>query len=222
MSDNAVATEAGGTLNGTAGSNPSGNVLSNDTDVDSGDTKAVSGVAAGSIANTSGSVGSSVTGSYGAITINADGSYSYIVNNSNAAVQGLEFPPLASVLEDNHQGFRSANVEEIAAEWSKEKAVDYLDQILQPAAIAWTFDNLVVGQIGESVIESTWVDGTEDYEINEHERIYVGFMDCENLPSLKSLTDILFGSRSSLVMKSSEQNSELTAVCSGRVPGKSP
>ncbi len=92
VSDSALAAEAGGVLNGTAGSNPSGNVLSNDTDVDAvanGETKSVSGVAAGVQCSAAGSVGTSVTGSYGAITINADGSYSYVVDNSNAAVQAL-------------------------------------------------------------------------------------------------------------------------------------
>ncbi len=45
--DAADAIEAGGTANGTAGNNPIGNVLSNDGDVDSGDSLNVSGVAAG-------------------------------------------------------------------------------------------------------------------------------------------------------------------------------
>ncbi len=50
VNDTATATEAGGVANGTAGSDGSGNVLTNDTDVDSsgnGETKAVNGVAAG-------------------------------------------------------------------------------------------------------------------------------------------------------------------------------
>jgi hypothetical protein len=45
--------EAGGLANGTAGSNATGNVITNDTDVDSrrvnGETRVVSGVAAGSV-----------------------------------------------------------------------------------------------------------------------------------------------------------------------------
>ncbi len=89
VSDSAVATEAGGMLNANAGSNPSGNVLSNDSDLDSGDTKTIGGVAVGSVASTSGQVGIAVAGSYGAITINADGSYSYTVDNSNPVVQAL-------------------------------------------------------------------------------------------------------------------------------------
>ena len=60
-----------------------------DTDLDSGDTQTVSGVAAGVQASASGSVGSSVTGTYGSITIAADGSYTYSVDNNNSAVEAL-------------------------------------------------------------------------------------------------------------------------------------
>ncbi|WP_372720511.1 VCBS domain-containing protein, partial [Novipirellula sp.] len=87
--DNATAVEAGGTANATAGTNPTGNLLSNDTDLDAGDTKAVSGVAAGSQVTASGSVGTSVSGAFGDITINSDGSYSYVVDNNNATVEAL-------------------------------------------------------------------------------------------------------------------------------------
>ncbi|MEQ1826588.1 MAG: SBBP repeat-containing protein, partial [Pirellula sp.] len=87
--DYLTALEAGGVSNGTAGTNPTGNVLTNDTDVDSGDTKTVSGVAAGVHASAVGSVGSSVTGSYGSITIASTGTYTYAVDNSNATVQAL-------------------------------------------------------------------------------------------------------------------------------------
>ncbi len=87
--DTATAVEAGGVSNGTAGTNPTGNVLTNDTDVDAGDTKTVTGVLAGVQASASSNVGSAVTGSFGSITIAADGSYTYNVDNSNAAVQAL-------------------------------------------------------------------------------------------------------------------------------------
>ena len=89
VADNGVAIEAGGAANGTAGANATGNVLSNDTDVDAGDSKTVNGVAAGVQASTSGTVNSSVAGTYGAITIAADGSYNYLADNANAAVQAL-------------------------------------------------------------------------------------------------------------------------------------
>ncbi len=87
--DSATALEAGGVSNGTAGTNPTGNVLTNDTDVDAGDTKTVSGVAAGVVGSASTNVGSSVTGTYGSISIAANGSYTYTVDNNNAAVQAL-------------------------------------------------------------------------------------------------------------------------------------
>ncbi|QYX48999.1 VCBS domain-containing protein [Pseudomonas tussilaginis] len=85
--DNAIAVEAGGLNNTTAGTNPSGNVLSNDTDVDRfGETLTVTGVRQGlSI----GSIGNSFAGEYGSLTLNADGSYSYQVDNSDPLVQAL-------------------------------------------------------------------------------------------------------------------------------------
>jgi VCBS repeat-containing protein len=92
VADTATAVEAGGTANGTAGTNPTGNVLTNDTDVDAGETKTVSGVAAGTVGSASTNVGAAVTGSFGSITIAADGSYTYTVDNNNAAVQALRTP----------------------------------------------------------------------------------------------------------------------------------
>ncbi len=82
VADTASATEAGGYSNATAGINPSGNVLSNDTDVDSGDTKTVSAIA-------SGTVGSAKAGTYGNLTLNANGSYTYTVTDGNTTVQAL-------------------------------------------------------------------------------------------------------------------------------------
>ncbi len=89
VADSATAVEAGGVANGTSGTNPSGNVLTNDTDVDAGDTKTVSGVSAGVVGSASNNVGSAVAGSFGSINIAADGSYTYTVDNSNSAVQAL-------------------------------------------------------------------------------------------------------------------------------------
>ncbi|RJF78254.1 hypothetical protein D3877_24415 [Azospirillum cavernae] len=82
VADTATAVEAGGTNNGTAGTNPTGNVLTNDTDVDSGDAKTVSAI-------TGGTVGQALIGAYGTLTLNANGGYSYVVDNSNATVQAL-------------------------------------------------------------------------------------------------------------------------------------
>ncbi len=89
MDDTNIAVEAGGVANGTAGINPTGNVLTNDTDVDAGDTKAVSALVAGIQNSASGGVGANVAGSFGTITMLADGSYSYAVDNSHSAVQAL-------------------------------------------------------------------------------------------------------------------------------------
>ena len=87
-SDSATAVEAGGTNNSTAGSNPVGNVLTNDTDVDTGDTRTVTGVAAGIVGSASSNVGVSVGGSYGSVSVAANGAYSYTVDNNNASVAG--------------------------------------------------------------------------------------------------------------------------------------
>ena len=61
-----------------------GNVLTNDSDVDTGDTKTVS-LVNGSLAN----VGAAVTGIYGSVTINANGSYTYSLNNADPDTQAL-------------------------------------------------------------------------------------------------------------------------------------
>ncbi|MFH1342272.1 MAG: tandem-95 repeat protein [Pseudomonadota bacterium] len=95
VADTPTAVEAGGAANGTAGTDPGGNVLTNDTDVDSagnGETKTVQGVAAGTQAGPlTLNVGTGVASAngYGTLTIAADGTYSYVVDNTNAAVQAL-------------------------------------------------------------------------------------------------------------------------------------
>lgn len=86
VADTATAVEAGGVANGTPGTNPAGNVLGNDTDVDAGDTLVVRGVQFGS---TQVLAGQSLAGLYGTLTVNADGTYTYVVDNSNATVQSL-------------------------------------------------------------------------------------------------------------------------------------
>jgi trimeric autotransporter adhesin len=68
------------------GVNPSGNVLAKDTDVDSGDTKAVT---------TTGTF----SGAHGTISLAADGRCTYTVNNSNAAVDALR--PSTDTLTDS-------------------------------------------------------------------------------------------------------------------------
>ncbi|MFN9435559.1 MAG: beta strand repeat-containing protein, partial [Planctomycetota bacterium] len=89
VADTATAVEAGGVANGTAGTNPTGNVLTNDPDPDTGDTKTVVGVSAGVQPLGASPVSTPILGTYGSITIAADGSYTYTIDNSNAAVQSL-------------------------------------------------------------------------------------------------------------------------------------
>ena len=103
VNDTGSATEAGGVLNGTAGSDATGNVLTNDTDVDSvanGETKQVTGITnqlEGVVnsplvtvtAGTTSGTGTSIAGTFGTLKIGADGTYRYVVDNNNAAVQQL-------------------------------------------------------------------------------------------------------------------------------------
>ncbi|MCW2225810.1 VCBS repeat-containing protein [Bradyrhizobium japonicum] len=86
VADTGSATEKGGVANGIAGSAATGNVLTNDTDPDAGDTKTVTAVGFGT---TAGVLGTSVTGAYGGLLLNADGSYTYTINETDAAVQAL-------------------------------------------------------------------------------------------------------------------------------------
>ncbi|MFN9972660.1 MAG: VCBS domain-containing protein, partial [Phycisphaerae bacterium] len=87
--DTVIAREKGGLNNNAAGIDPSGNVLSNDGDVDAGDSKTVVGVAAGVLSAVLGGVGANQVGVYGSIVISADGSYVYTVDNSNPFVEAL-------------------------------------------------------------------------------------------------------------------------------------
>lgn len=88
--------QAGATLTN-AGSNQSGNVITNDTDVDAGTTLRVTQAssAAGNDVKTvaSGSTFTSnyvtVNGLYGSLRVGADGSYIYLPDNTNSKVQAL-------------------------------------------------------------------------------------------------------------------------------------
>lgn len=86
--DTGTAVERGGTNNGTAGLPAAGNVLVNDTDVDSGDTKAVSAIQ--TAGGATGTVGTALAGLYGSLTVNANGNYVYTVDDNLAAVQALK------------------------------------------------------------------------------------------------------------------------------------
>ncbi len=87
-----AAVEKGGTSNGSGGVNASGNVLSNDSDVDlNGGSLAVLSVRAGGAENsgTAGIVGSTTVGAHGTLTLNANGSYTYAVNENDPHVEKL-------------------------------------------------------------------------------------------------------------------------------------
>ena len=88
----ASALEAGGVNNGTAGYNPSGNVLNAVTDVDDARSELrVTAVRTGGVegSGSAGTVGSALAGQYGSLILNADGSWTYTVDNNNATVQAL-------------------------------------------------------------------------------------------------------------------------------------
>lgn len=94
VDDSTVAIEAGGTANASPGLNPSGNVLTNDTDVDANDSKTVTDIRTGTeVAGgtfTGVTTSQTLNGLYGTLTISANGTYSYVVNNNLAAVQALK------------------------------------------------------------------------------------------------------------------------------------
>ena len=86
VADVADASEKGGVNNGSGGSAATGNVLTNDTDPDAGDTKVVTAVSVGS---TAGTLGAALAGAHGSLTLNASGLFTYVVNDTDAAVQAL-------------------------------------------------------------------------------------------------------------------------------------
>ncbi len=90
VNDAASATEAGGVANGTPGVNPSGNVLTNDSDANS-DPLTVTAFATGATAGsgTAGTLGMALVGQHGSLTLGGNGSFAYVVNNSDPAVDAL-------------------------------------------------------------------------------------------------------------------------------------
>ena len=86
VADTANATEKGGVANGSGGSPATGNVLTNDTDPDAGDTKTVTAVSFGAV---TGTLGTALAGAHGSLVLNASGAFTYTVNETDAAVQAL-------------------------------------------------------------------------------------------------------------------------------------
>jgi VCBS repeat-containing protein len=95
VNDTGTAEEAGGIDNADGGSNATGNVLTNDTDENPGDTKTVTALRSGNTeglgnpALPDGSGGFSVSGDYGTLSVAADGSYTYQVNQFNFSVEKM-------------------------------------------------------------------------------------------------------------------------------------
>ena len=87
VADTGDATEKGGIANGSGGSLATGNVLTNDTDPDAGDTKTVTAVNFGATAGTLGTT--PLAGAHGSLVLNAAGAFTYTINENDAAVQAL-------------------------------------------------------------------------------------------------------------------------------------
>ena len=108
VADTATVKEDTNTL---ADPNPvTGNVLTNDTDVDVGDTHSVTAVN-----GVAGNVDVDVAGLYGTLHLKADGSYSYTLDNTKASVQALAegvtvTDTFSYTNSDNHSGTSSANL----------------------------------------------------------------------------------------------------------------
>ncbi len=64
----------------------SGNVVTNDTDADAGDSKTVTAVSFGAV---NGTLGTALAGAYGSLVLNTNGAFTFTVNDNNTTVQGL-------------------------------------------------------------------------------------------------------------------------------------
>ncbi|WP_313409447.1 DUF4347 domain-containing protein [Stutzerimonas kunmingensis] len=95
VNDTTVASEAGGVANATAGSNGTGNLFTNDTDRNEGDSKALVSLRSGSTEGL-GEIGLReggeyiVTGLHGTLRVNATtGEYTYVVNQDGFSVEAM-------------------------------------------------------------------------------------------------------------------------------------
>ena len=90
----------------------SGNVLTNDTDVDDGDQ---ANLAVSEVNGSAGNVGMAIAGMYGALTLNADGSWTYGLDNgdpdTNALARGESVSDVFSyTVADGNGGFATTNL----------------------------------------------------------------------------------------------------------------
>ena len=77
VNDTGTATEKGGALNSSGGSNATGNVISNDTDIDNSNAElSVASICTGGAegSGTAGTLGVGLAGAHGTLTIGSDGS----------------------------------------------------------------------------------------------------------------------------------------------------
>jgi uncharacterized delta-60 repeat protein len=120
-----VVTEAGiGAIGGFVALLPgdptaSGNVLANDTDVDTGDTKQVIAI------NGAAAVGAAVVGTYGSLVLGADGAYTYTLDNADPDTDALPQGALASdvfsyTMRDSAGAEASANLSITIGGWNDE------------------------------------------------------------------------------------------------------
>ncbi len=89
--DTATAKEKGGVADAVVGTNPTGNLLTNDSDADAGDVISVKDIKAGTngALTTVSANGTQIVGAFGTLSIAANGAYTYTVDNTNATVQAL-------------------------------------------------------------------------------------------------------------------------------------
>ena len=86
VADTGDATEKGGTSQRQRRLAATGNVLTNDTDPDAGDTKTRQ---RGQLRRDRGTLGTALAGAHGSLVLNASGAFTYTVNETDSAVQAL-------------------------------------------------------------------------------------------------------------------------------------
>ena len=110
----------------------SGNVLTNDTDVDDPDTQTVIGVAAGTPpGDVTGDVATDVIGTYGSVQITANGAWTYTLNNGDpdteALVQGQEVHDIFTYTVTDTNGATSTTTLDITIIGTNDQPIAFAD-----------------------------------------------------------------------------------------------
>ncbi|MGI6442369.1 MAG: VCBS domain-containing protein [Synergistaceae bacterium] len=140
-----------------------GNVLTNDTDIDAGDTKEVIGVTAGDTGTeVSVGVGSNITGTYGTLVVNADGTYTYDLDNSAVNVQELlegqkVYDVFTYTMQDS-EGAKSTTTITITVEGTNDHPVAVAD-------INEVKEDVTVQATGDVLLNDTDVDAGDTKEV---------------------------------------------------------